>query len=182
MTKGIELVAIERIRQIKEEGFDADHDSLHDKGELISAARCYLLGDFVGWPWERKWWKPRTKIRNLTKAAALIIAEIDRILEMEQQAYESVDYSNYPTSLLDKKSEESRNAKDWTPRDVLIKALREMDSGEMENVDTLLVVFRDKPKEDGGAYGPGFWACSDNLYNSIALLEVIKNHLMKKLS
>lgn len=34
----------------------------------------YLL-----WPWEGKWWKPTTARRDLVKAAALIVAEIERL-------------------------------------------------------------------------------------------------------
>ncbi len=38
----------------------------------------YLL-----WPWESKWWKPTTPRRDLVKAAALIVAEIERIDRIE---------------------------------------------------------------------------------------------------
>lgn len=34
----------------------------------------YLL-----WPWDGKWWKPTTARRDLVKAAALIVAEIERL-------------------------------------------------------------------------------------------------------
>jgi hypothetical protein len=34
----------------------------------------YLL-----WPWDGKWWKPTTPRRDLVKAAALIVAEIERL-------------------------------------------------------------------------------------------------------
>jgi hypothetical protein len=32
-----------------------------------------------GWPWDLKWWKPTTPRRDLVKAAALIVAEIERL-------------------------------------------------------------------------------------------------------
>ena len=37
--------------------------------------------EFVGrmWPWARKWWKPRSTRRNLVRAAALLLAEIERL-------------------------------------------------------------------------------------------------------
>lgn len=38
---GLELVIAERERQIKEEGFDAEHDKQHQRGELTLAAACY---------------------------------------------------------------------------------------------------------------------------------------------
>jgi len=32
----------------------------------------------IAWPWDPKWWKPKDRRRDLVRAAALIIAEIDR--------------------------------------------------------------------------------------------------------
>ncbi len=40
-SKGIELITKERIRQIRKEGFDSDHDDNHDGHELAYAAVCY---------------------------------------------------------------------------------------------------------------------------------------------
>lgn len=31
------------------------------------------------WPWDGKWWKPTERRRDLIKAAALIVAEIERL-------------------------------------------------------------------------------------------------------
>ena len=93
---GIELIRLERARQIIEEGFTSEHDDKHKSGELLSAAQCYLWTDRqrraeidydsmtqldAVWPWDREWWKPtpRDRIRELTKAGALIAAEIDRL-------------------------------------------------------------------------------------------------------
>jgi hypothetical protein len=42
LTKGLRCVAAERRRQIREEGFSAEHDQLHVKNELLYAALCYL--------------------------------------------------------------------------------------------------------------------------------------------
>lgn len=77
----------ERTRQIDVEGFNAAHDDDHKAGELASAASCYVLtavqpadGSFGWWPFSVAWWKPSRSIRrNLIKAAALIVAEIERI-------------------------------------------------------------------------------------------------------
>lgn len=102
---GVELIAAERRRQVAEEGWTAEHDSVeHPTGELNVAACCYgwiahiqLRPDSLsraaqvlqhvdervspyGWPWSREWWKPSTDpVRNLVKAGALIAAEIDRL-------------------------------------------------------------------------------------------------------
>ena len=57
-------------------------------GELAAAAACYChpepcMDDTKGvpfsWPWHRKMWQPTDRRANLVKAAALILAEIERI-------------------------------------------------------------------------------------------------------
>lgn len=72
-------VLAERRRQIDEEGWTADHDDEHTKGQLAAAATCYVTGRSLYWPWLRSWWKPTTRRRNLVKAGALILAEIERL-------------------------------------------------------------------------------------------------------
>jgi len=37
-----------------------------------------LFGDAL-WPWSPMWWRPTTQRRDLVKAGALIMAEIERI-------------------------------------------------------------------------------------------------------
>lgn len=96
---GAELIAEERIRQIRGEGYDPQHDDAHDRGELISAAMCYASVPLLRlvykpfeaeseitevmatkWPWDEIYWKPDNDAqRNLVKAGALIAAEIDRL-------------------------------------------------------------------------------------------------------
>lgn len=40
----------------------------------------YLADDPLGfWPWDKSWWKPKGARRDLIRAAALIVAEIERI-------------------------------------------------------------------------------------------------------
>lgn len=96
-------IASERERHLNVEGWTAEHDDQHAGGEMAAAAACYATGDrhettgyrapsfrtgtgytTVGrssglWPWSREWWKPTDKRRNLIKAGALIVAEIDRL-------------------------------------------------------------------------------------------------------
>lgn len=82
-------IAMERQRQIDQEGWTPAHDDGHIHGELAAAAISYAMyadPDGAGenavdfWPWERSWWKPSDDpIRNLEKAGALIAAEIDRL-------------------------------------------------------------------------------------------------------
>lgn len=83
LTKGARDVLDERRRQIEDEEFTAEHDDQWEFGELRRAALCYLKCTTrripSKWPWDKKWWKPESIRRNLIKAAALIIAEIDRV-------------------------------------------------------------------------------------------------------
>jgi hypothetical protein len=79
---GIELIAAERIRQKKDEGYAPEHDLEHVNGELIQAAICYAASDPARGRWPAGWqWKPSAdRKRELAKAGALIAAEIDRLL------------------------------------------------------------------------------------------------------
>lgn len=93
-------VLSERRRQQVEEGFSTLSDDCNNiNGTMTKAAITYAFGAFVSayrpeeiqenwfrldfmrtwWPWSRRWWKPGPARRMLVKAAALIIAEIERI-------------------------------------------------------------------------------------------------------
>ncbi|HHJ2707842.1 TPA: ead/Ea22-like family protein, partial [Escherichia coli] len=81
-------VIAERQRQQSVEGWMPEHDDEHCNGELAMAAVCYINetgtvnrngGKPWGWPWDASWWKPNARRRNLVKAGALILAEIERI-------------------------------------------------------------------------------------------------------
>lgn len=83
MQSVIDEIAAERRRQVEVEGWTAEHAG----EEMALAASCYILSS-VGhtdeeatfrWPWNRDWWKPTTPRRDLVKAAAFIIAEIERL-------------------------------------------------------------------------------------------------------
>lgn len=99
---GAEMITTERNRQISEEGYDNEYDSQYNQEELSFAAICYTMPkrfrpdgedalQLMGWPWGDKYWKPGNytgigdplykseRIRELTKAGALIAAEIDRL-------------------------------------------------------------------------------------------------------
>lgn len=91
----IEDVIAERERQKSDEGWTPTHDDAHDKGQMAGAAACYaMLGLKIQnddlrnrvanmyrdlWPWAEAWWKPKDRRRDLVRAAALLVAEIERI-------------------------------------------------------------------------------------------------------
>lgn len=78
-------VIAERQRQIEKEGWSAEHDYEHFNGDLSRAAACYALHNSGSapprdlWPWDMEWWKPKDRRRNLVRAAALLLAEIERL-------------------------------------------------------------------------------------------------------
>lgn len=85
-------ILYERQRQVEVEGWTPEHDDAHDGEELAKAAGCYALGTTraynhrgqrIGasfWPWDIRWWKPGPdRRRDLVKAGALIVAEIERL-------------------------------------------------------------------------------------------------------
>lgn len=93
MSKATEDVLAERQRQVEAEGWTDEHDDAHWAGELASAgmgyaqsAACQLSHDGepldglpLFWPWAAEWWKPKNPRRDLVRAAALLLAEIERL-------------------------------------------------------------------------------------------------------
>lgn len=91
MKSGDQLITEERRSHFIEKGYTADHDALHVGGELVAAAVVYLhhplMEDGMAmalWPFELKYFKPSSRIRDLQKAGALIAAEIDRLQNLNQ--------------------------------------------------------------------------------------------------
>jgi len=102
-------IAEERERQRSTEGWMTAHDDEHDRYQMAQAAATYALaaawpdeaeryvmdyrgegqcgGDhqstpyelFKHWPWSETWWKPKNRRRDLVRAGALIVAEIERL-------------------------------------------------------------------------------------------------------
>ena len=88
MNKAIEDIAAERQRQIEKEGWTAEHDDEHVHGDLSMAAAAYAASasGFPDWArrtfpsqWDDDWFKPSSPRRDLVKAGALIVAEIERL-------------------------------------------------------------------------------------------------------
>lgn len=97
---GVQLIEIERSRQINQLGYDVKHDELYNNYELAKAAIAYATPEMFReypisrangykteglkpklWPWDVSYWKPtpNDRKRELIKAGALIAAQIDRL-------------------------------------------------------------------------------------------------------
>ncbi|RUJ87565.1 hypothetical protein IPC324_04300 [Pseudomonas aeruginosa] len=85
-------VQAERRRQVEAEGWTPEHDDEHSHGQMARAAACYALAGSsapndgtaallvsLAWPWDEQWWKPTSTRRDLVKACALALAEIERL-------------------------------------------------------------------------------------------------------
>jgi hypothetical protein len=104
MKTGIELIADERQRQIDKEGWTPEHDDSNRSGNMALAGACYACNAATmtqtatpemmetypkfsiqgfRWPFDRKWWKPKSPVEDLVRAGALIAAEIDRLQRKE---------------------------------------------------------------------------------------------------
>lgn len=109
MKTGAQLIAEERERGVKQEGWTAKHDDGHTSRELARAAQTYV-DHYVGragliemkiitpanyrketimswgdrWPFTKSWWRPKDPVTTLVKAGALIAAEIDRLQRAQQ--------------------------------------------------------------------------------------------------
>lgn len=92
LTKAASDVLAERQRQMEREGWTPEHDDEHNTGELARAAAAYCLtetdvpviyklmeADRPIWPWSIGWYKPKDRRANMVRAAALLLAEIERL-------------------------------------------------------------------------------------------------------
>lgn len=93
MNKAIGDVINERKRQVSAEGYSTEGDDGYVHGELAAAASVYAMTAVVtlhdnnpatyeapdSWPWPQEAFKPKSQREDLVRAAALLIAEIERI-------------------------------------------------------------------------------------------------------
>lgn len=88
------IVLTERARQRRDEGFTDSGDDDYTDQELAYAAACYTIplgpvNRASFWPrkWNKDWWKPtpKNRLRELAKAGALILAEMERLLRAKSQ-------------------------------------------------------------------------------------------------
>lgn len=97
VSEGAGIIAMERLRQKEEEGHTDEADDKWTREELAWAGACYAIPNYdsnfkaqrsVPWPWDNAWYKPcdNDRIKELSKAGALIAAEIDRLLRLKEKS------------------------------------------------------------------------------------------------
>ncbi len=95
----VDDVLHERCRQLADEGHGPEWDDTYTSGQLINAAIAYcdasagaISGEDMAdvgllyWPWKPATFKPRGPRSNLVRAAALIVAEIERLDRIADRA------------------------------------------------------------------------------------------------
>lgn len=83
LTDALRDVIAERQRQVSVKGWMPDHDDTYTCGELSGAAISYIEPMEAVFYWPAEWhddsFKPSDERRNLVKATALLLAEIERL-------------------------------------------------------------------------------------------------------
>lgn len=93
-------VLAERRGQIEREGYHPQGDDCYVNSQLAKAAIAYIChaGAYPNagdpppvWPWDPAWWKPKGRRQDLVRAAALLIAEIERIDRASETKSDAVE-------------------------------------------------------------------------------------------
>jgi hypothetical protein len=81
-------------------------------------------------------------------------------------------FANYPRSLDDIKSDRSGSARDWKPRDALISMLRRIDSGDLTNLKTAVVIIQ--CNTDDGLGRTAYLSASPSYSETLGAMEIAK--------
>lgn len=93
-------VMMERLEQVERHGYTAAHDDMHDNGDLARGGLAYVMSGLAiaiedpdledaaanQWPFSRELLRPTDDFTSYVKAAAMLIAEADRIHRARQLA------------------------------------------------------------------------------------------------
>lgn len=79
-----------------------------------------------------------------------------------------MNFKNYPVGIREAKA---KSIGDWTPREALLAALRDIDAGRYKDVSSLVVAVAHK--EDDGKVTFGFSVATSNRLEMIGLLNQI---------
>lgn len=86
-----------------------------------------------------------------------------------------MDYRDEPVSVTEYRAIKSADAADWTPRDVLVSVLRDLDKGIVK-IEDVVVGFRGKRGDIGGV----FYSCScKTALEGLGLMEIVKLYMWR---
>ena len=81
------------------------------------------------------------------------------------------DFSKAPKSLGEVRANKAANARLWSPRDVLIHVLRELDAGAIKNLDILIVCWREEDENDADEKVTGYSQSSPGCLEVLGVLS-----------
>lgn len=82
-------------------------------------------------------------------------------------------FKDYPETVGEIRADKTQSAADWSPRDVLINVLRDIDNGKLS--PTTLIVCHD---DNSGM--PHYASCAEKLSDTLGLIERIKFMLLSR--
>lgn len=87
-------------------------------------------------------------------------------------------FAGTPPTVSELKAAKTGKGSDWTPRDVLVAALRDYDEGKMGEVDTITVIWRQKSDEPGEVWIPMFLQRSPDMHTLWGVIASTLNRMM----
>lgn len=88
----------------------------------------------------------------------------------------SDDFSNHPKSIGEIKAGKGRDGALWTPRDALIAALRDLDSGEINPDSVVIICGKMEPNHKSRCT---YYQSSKNTWEMLGLIEEAKLELLR---
>lgn len=85
------------------------------------------------------------------------------------------NFADYPMSVSETRGDKQGDPNAWTCRDILIRALRDLDAGRI-NPDTMLITY---VKYDGGDSTVGYYNKSPNTHASVGLLAEVQHLILE---
>jgi len=94
----------------------------------------------------------------------------------DQDNVTQVDFRSYPKTIGEIKTKKTNDASDWTPKDVLIHVLRNIDSGT--EITKIVICYEYKDKD---ATCFGYLKAIKSISEACALLDIVKHKLLTML-
>lgn len=91
------------------------------------------------------------------------------------------DFSKHPPTIGELRSDRERSPASWTPRDLLISLLRDIDAGTIEP-EAMVVTWRGPIESDVDDAVKGWAAASPDLVTTVGLLAYATNRVIENRS
>lgn len=88
------------------------------------------------------------------------------------------NFANMPVSLAEVRSDRSQSARDWSPRDALIAALRDLDSGKIKP-EAMVIVYREEGS-DAHSKCARFYAASPDPHITLGMMRAIEGQMVMR--